>query len=126
MASVASLKLAVLARQLLGFEHSLRTSAQKLGAVCAEVGSQRIEEFNQVVVELYEYFAASHDHMVVHMVGNAYCSVASIRQPAQNGTYGCNRFPAFPTCTAGVWGRSLAVGASSCRLVWAGSSTEVY
>ncbi|MFT6393423.1 MAG: hypothetical protein ACJA14_002953, partial [Ilumatobacter sp.] len=40
-------------------------ATQQFGSVRAETSCQRITLFYEVVIELNEYFASSHDHMVV-------------------------------------------------------------
>lgn len=68
MAPVAELELAILGYKVFGFEDCLGTATYEFGPVRAEVGRQRIEAFDKVVVELNQYFTSSHDHMVAHMV----------------------------------------------------------
>jgi hypothetical protein len=53
-----------------GIQDGLRAASHQLGSVGAEISGQRIELFYEVVVELYEYFTSSHDHMLSHMVAS--------------------------------------------------------
>ena len=53
--------------QPFGVQHRLGAASHELRSIGAEIGGQRIELFDQIVVELYEYLTSSHDHMVSHM-----------------------------------------------------------
>ncbi len=46
----------------------MSTSSDEFGPVHAEFGGEGIEAFDEIVVELDEYFTASHCHMVMHVV----------------------------------------------------------
>ncbi len=68
MAPVGQLELPILGCEILGFEDCLGASSHEFGPVCAEIGGEGVEAFDEVVVELHQYFTSSHDHMVLHMV----------------------------------------------------------
>jgi hypothetical protein len=50
-------------------EHGAGTLPDEIGPTCVELLGERIEPSDQVVVELHEHFASSHEHMVSPMVG---------------------------------------------------------
>ena len=52
----------------LGIQDCLCTTPQQLGSVGTESSGQRIELFDEVVIELHEYFTSGHEHMLSHMV----------------------------------------------------------
>ena len=62
------LEFAVGLGQPLGIEHGLGAAADQLGTVRAEIGSEFVEPFYEVVIELYEYLTSGHVHRVNHMV----------------------------------------------------------
>jgi len=60
MASVGGHEFTVSRSQILGSDHRLCATAQQLGPVGAESGSQPVELRNQVIVELHQHFASRH------------------------------------------------------------------
>ena len=68
MSLIGSDQLPVGGRKILSKQHRLGAASQQFGTVGAQLVGQQIEPTNEVVVELYEYLATSHVHMVFHMV----------------------------------------------------------
>lgn len=54
--------------QPVGFENGYRPPAQELGATDIAAPSQFVESRHQIVVQLHQYFASRHHHMIEHMV----------------------------------------------------------
>ncbi len=65
---VRGLESSVGVAKFLRFEDGLGAAPYELGPAGSEVGGDGVESFDEVVIELDEYFATGHDHMVQHMV----------------------------------------------------------
>ncbi len=68
LASVGRLESSILGYEILGFEDCSGASPHQLGPVRAQFGGEGVETLDEVIVELHQHFASSHDHMVNHMV----------------------------------------------------------
>lgn len=99
MAAVSQLELSILGCEILGFEDCLGASSHEFGPVCPEIGGESVEAFDEVVVELHQYFTSSHDHMVLHMV-----SARNAQDPATSRVrgIGTRREPPAPRTSARI------------------------
>jgi hypothetical protein len=71
--------------RVLGFDDCLSAAAQEFGAVGAESLGQLVEVIDEIVVELYEYFASRHGHMLSHMVCRQ-ATIASLLAATSGGS----------------------------------------
>ena len=69
LALVRGAKLTICGGERFGLQHRVGATAHQFGSVRAEVDRQLIEPFHEIVIELNEYFAPGHGHMLSHMAG---------------------------------------------------------
>ena len=49
------------------FDHRTRSPPQKLGAVGSQRSGDTVQFLDEVVIQLYKYLTAGHDHMLIHI-----------------------------------------------------------
>lgn len=65
---IRRLEVAVGAGEVFGGDHRLRAAPEQFGSVGAQAEGKLVQRLYEIVVELHEHFASSHDHMVTPMV----------------------------------------------------------
>jgi hypothetical protein len=99
LSTVRQLELSIGVGEFFGVEHRLGAAPHQFGPVGSEVSGEGVESFDEIVVELNEYFASGNDHMVRHMVMGQSIDFERPRQPVSEPS---SRLPSATTAAASL------------------------